>query len=224
MAFRFKDFDLYIFDADGTLFDSVYCYVETYHQLFKKYGIAVPRAHIHHHIGMGLDKSLACLCSPEWFSRYATQFYREGKAYYNEHFLSAVEAFPGVRALLEYLRADGKKIALATMSAATVVDQYLSRIGGTAVFDFVTTSSDGMRSKPDPDIFLRVLEHFPAIPKERACVIGDSVWDMQAAAAIPVAAVGMLLGGYGEADLTNAGAVRVVRDCEALLAQYKELS
>jgi HAD superfamily hydrolase (TIGR01509 family) len=212
--------DLIIFDADGTLLDSVYFYVETYHQLYQQYGLFVPRAKIHHHIGMGMDKAIKRITPEAWREENSRKVMGQGRHYFIRHFLDKVEAFPKTKEFIQKLRADGKKVALATMSSSDVVKKYRQILGDEVVFDCVTTSCDVKRSKPDPDIFLNVIEQFKDIPKEKMCVIGDSTWDILAANAAGLSSIGVLTGGYPRNELEEAGALRVKADIEELYAEY----
>lgn len=214
--------DLIIFDADGTLFDSVYFYVETYHYLYEKYGVNVSRAHIHRYIGMGADKAIPRLTSDVWAKQYGRSIINEGRDYYIKTFLEKVQLFPGTIDFLRALKADGKKIALATMSCRAVVEHYIDLLGDDAMFDCVTTSTDVAHSKPDPDIFMNVMAHFPDIARNRICVVGDSVWDMQAAQQAGLESVGVLLGGYAREELESAGAWCVQPDIRTFFDDYRE--
>lgn len=54
-------------------------------------------------------------------------------------------------------------------------------------------------------------------------MVGDAVWDLLAARRAGLLSVGLLRGGYGEDELTRAGAFRVYRDTQALLDSPDEL-
>jgi phosphoglycolate phosphatase-like HAD superfamily hydrolase len=54
-------------------------------------------------------------------------------------------------------------------------------------------------------------------------VIGDAVWDLLAAGRARMLGIGLLTGGYGEDELTSAGAYRVYRDCDELRHSLDEL-
>ncbi len=212
--------DLIVFDADGTLFDSVYYYVETYHHLYSKYGLFIPHSKINHHIGMGSDKTIRLLAPEEWCVKHEKDVLSQAREHFIEHYLDKVGVFPKTKEFIQKLQKDGKKVALATMSSSSVVETYLERLGNDVAFDFVTTSCDVERSKPDPDIFLNVLEHFPDIPKEKMCVVGDSTWDILAANAAGLSSIGVLTGGYSQDMLEGAGAICVKDDIKELYQEY----
>jgi phosphoglycolate phosphatase-like HAD superfamily hydrolase len=82
-----------------------------------------------------------------------------------------------------------------------------------------TCSEDAEATKPEPDIFAAALER-SGLTAERAIVVGDSVWDVEAARRIGLQTVGVLSGGFGEAELRDAGAVAVYHDPQALLDDF----
>ena len=77
-------------------------------------------------------------------------------------------------------------------------------------------------AKPDPDLFLAAAERLKA-PIETAVVVGDSIWDMLAAARCRALGVGLLSGGYGPDELQQAGAFRVYDDPADLLSHIDEV-
>lgn len=83
--------------------------------------------------------------------------------------------------------------------------------------DAVTSAGDVEEAKPDPDLVQTALDAVSA-DAERAVFVGDTVWDVEAAARAGVPCVGVLTGGISEAELTEAGAVAVYRSVAELLA------
>jgi len=58
---------------------------------------------------------------------------------------------------------------------------------------------------------------------EDCYVIGDAVWDLLAARRAGMLSIGLLSGGYGDDELTRAGAFRVFRDTADLQNYLDEL-
>jgi phosphoglycolate phosphatase-like HAD superfamily hydrolase len=85
----------------------------------------------------------------------------------------------------------------------------------------VVTRDQVEHAKPDPDLFLAAAERLGA-NIEDSVVVGDSIWDLLAAQRARALGVGLLSGGYGEDELTRAGAYRVYRDPADLLAHLYE--
>ncbi len=83
--------------------------------------------------------------------------------------------------------------------------------------DDQTTSDDASRSKPDPDIIIAALKKADVAPAE-AIMLGDTPYDIEAAAGAGVGCVAFRSGGWQDADL--AGALAVYDDPADLLARF----
>ncbi len=86
----------------------------------------------------------------------------------------------------------------------------------------VVERGDVSRAKPEPDLFVECARRLGAQPDE-CYVVGDAVWDLLAARRARMLSVGLLSGGYGEDELTRAGAFRVYRDADELRQSLDEL-
>jgi phosphoglycolate phosphatase-like HAD superfamily hydrolase len=82
-----------------------------------------------------------------------------------------------------------------------------------------TSSDDADRSKPDPDIVKAALKR-TGVDRARAVMLGDTPYDVEAAARAAIAIVGLKCGGWTRADL--CGAVEVYEDPADVLRQYDE--
>jgi len=86
----------------------------------------------------------------------------------------------------------------------------------------VVERGDVLRAKPEPDLFLACQERLGVAIRD-CYVVGDAVWDLLAARRAGMLSVGLLSGGYGEDELTRAGAFRVYRDAAELRGSLDEL-
>jgi phosphoglycolate phosphatase-like HAD superfamily hydrolase len=78
-------------------------------------------------------------------------------------------------------------------------------------------------AKPDPDLFVEAARRLGATTVG-SYVIGDSIWDMLAAARCGALGIGLLSGGYGREELERSGALRVYDDPADMLAHLDELA
>ncbi len=86
----------------------------------------------------------------------------------------------------------------------------------------VVERGDVARAKPEPDLFLACQQRL-GISIDDCYVIGDAVWDLLAARRAGMLSIGLLSGGYGEDELSRAGAFRVYRDPAELHRSLDEL-
>jgi len=135
--------------------------------------------------------------------------------------LPFIKVLPGARELLEYRSAAGIRWAIATSGDQKTVKRMIKplRIPTTAP---VVTGDHVEHAKPSPDVFLEAAARLGAYLGD-CIVVGDSIWDLLAARRAKALGVGLLCGGYGEAELIQAGAYRVYRDPADLLKRIAEI-
>jgi phosphoglycolate phosphatase-like HAD superfamily hydrolase len=86
----------------------------------------------------------------------------------------------------------------------------------------IVTRDEVAHAKPDPDLFLAAAQRL-GVDVEESVVVGDSVWDLLAARRARALGIGLLSGGYGDDELTRAGAYRVYQDPADLLRHLDEV-
>lgn len=210
-----------LFDIDGTLVDSVDLHAEAWRVVFERHGKSVPFEKVRSQIGKGSDQLLPVFWSKEELDRFGEQMTKERSELFQKEFMPQVRPFPKVRELFERLLADGKTIALASSASEKELPK-LKKIAG--VEDLIheeTNSDDAEESKPEPDIFLATLKKLGNPDPADAIVVGDTPYDAQAASKAGLRTVGVLCGGFPEADLRAAGCVALYRDPADLLANYE---
>ena len=134
----------------------------------------------------------------------------------------AIRPLPGAKDLLAFLTAAGIPWAIATSGRMETAGVNLAALGVDPAKVPVVTRDQVKYAKPDPDFFLAAAARLGA-PIETAIVVGDSIWDMLAAARCRALGVGLLCGGYGASELQQATAFRVYDDPADLLVHIDEL-
>ena len=87
-----------------------------------------------------------------------------------------------------------------------------------------TSADDADNSKPAPDIFAASLKKPGGISPADAVTVGDTRFDIEAAAKAGLKTIAFLCGGTSESVLREAGAVAIYRDSAHLLGEYNKLS
>ena len=212
-----------IFDLDGTLVDTVYAHVFAWQRALDEAGMPIDGWRIHRRIGMSgglFTRAVAReLGRPLGEDEVEAIQTRHGELF--RELLPGRRPLPGAPELMAELRGTGVVHGIATSGRRPEIDASLEALG---VGDetVVIARGDVLRAKPEPDLFLACAERIGAPPDE-CYVIGDAVWDLLAARRARMLSIGLLSGGYGEDELTSAGAYRVYRDCEELRASLDEL-
>src|SRR6478672_2018808 len=212
-----------IFDLDGTLVDSVYAHIFAWQRAFNELNLPIDGWRIHRRIGMsgGLFARAAAReigrpLSPEEVESLQR---RHGELF--RELLPDRRPLPGAIELLAELRALGVPHGIATSGRRPEIDASLEAIGVGAE-TVVVERGDVLRAKPAPDLFLNCQQRL-GVSVDECFVIGDAVWDLLAARRARMLSIGLLSGGYGEDELTRAGAFRVYRDPLELLHSLDEI-
>jgi HAD superfamily hydrolase (TIGR01509 family) len=211
-----------IFDVDGTLVDTVDLHTQAWQEAFKAYGYDIPYDEIRHQIGKGSDQLFPVFISQEEIERVGKPINQRRREIYKKDMLPNVRPFPKVRELFERIRADGKKVLLASSSEQEILETYKQLLQIEDLIDSATSTDDAEQSKPEPDIFQAALEKLDGIKAEEAIVVGDTPYDAEAANKTNLPTIGVLCGGFPEAELREAGCIAVYRDPTDLLAHYEQ--
>jgi HAD superfamily hydrolase (TIGR01509 family) len=211
-----------IFDVDGTLVDSNDLHVEAWREAFRGYGKELGFEEVHAQMGKGGDQFMPVFCSEEELERYGEELEARRVELFKSDYLSRVRPFPRVRELFERIRAEGLQIALASSAKEEELEQHKRSLGVEDLLEAATSADEVERSKPHPDIFQAALAGLKGVRPEEALVVGDTPYDVQAAAKAGMRTVGLLSGGFPEEVLREAGALEVYRDVSDLLDRYEE--
>jgi phosphoglycolate phosphatase-like HAD superfamily hydrolase len=141
---------------------------------------------------------------------------------FKSDYLPRVRPFPRVRELFERIKVDGLQIALATSAKEEELARHKKSMRVEDLLEAAASADDAERSKPHPDIFQAALTGLKGVAPGEAVVVGDTPYDVQAAAKAGIDTVGLLSGGFSEESLREAGAVAVYRDVSDLLDNYEE--
>jgi phosphoglycolate phosphatase-like HAD superfamily hydrolase len=117
--------------------------------------------------------------------------------------LGEVRPFDGVRDLLGELRGRELNVVLASSGAPDHVDVYLDLFGGRDLAQAWTTSEDVERTKPEPDLLAVAVKK---VGGGSPVMIGDSVWDFEAARRAGYPGYAIRTGGFAVEELREAGA------------------
>jgi pyrophosphatase PpaX len=135
---------------------------------------------------------------------------------HNEPLHETIVCCSGMEDVLVRLKDEGRRLGIVTAKRRSTVDLAFARLPIERFFDVVVGGDETAEHKPHPAPLLLALERLGARPEDTAYV-GDSPFDMQAARAAGVAAIGVSWGGIHAADkLTHADVV--VDTAEELLA------
>jgi HAD superfamily hydrolase (TIGR01549 family) len=207
-----------ILDIDGTLVDTNYHHTIAWYRAFRRHDVVVPVWRIHRHIGMGGDQLVGAVAGEE-VERRLGDAVRTAQGEEYSWLMDETAPFEGAAELLRTLKERGHRLVLATSAKPNEVRYYLDLLDAAELADAVITSADVEASKPRPDLVLAAMER---AGDERAVMVGDSVWDCEAAGRAGIPTVAILTGGFSEQELGDAGAVAVFESVGALAGHLAE--
>jgi HAD superfamily hydrolase (TIGR01549 family) len=194
-----------ILDIDGTLVDSNYFHAIAWYRAMREHGHSLPMWRIHRAIGMGSDQLIGALLGDDVEEREGDDI-RDSETERYFELIEEVQPLEGARGLVEDLKRSGHRVVLASSAKPDEVDHYLDLLDARELADAWTTSGDVENTKPEPDLVNSALEKIGGGP---AVMVGDSVYDCEAARNAGVDTIAVLTGGFSDSELIKAGAVVV---------------
>jgi phosphoglycolate phosphatase-like HAD superfamily hydrolase len=209
-----------LLDVDGTLIDSNDAHARAWVDSLAAHGYVVPFETIRPLIGKGGDKILPEVTGLDPDSGEAERMSQTRSRIFLERELPTLRATRGARALLEHMRARGFELVVATSAKEDEVEAILTQAGVADLIQAASSSDDAERSKPDPDIIRAALRK-AGRPAAHSAMLGDTPYDVEAAARARVPAVALRCGGWWRDDAFSDAAA-VYDDPADLLAHFDE--
>jgi phosphoglycolate phosphatase-like HAD superfamily hydrolase len=208
-----------ILDVDGTLVDSNDAHAQAWVEALAEAGHEVPFGRVRRLIGMGGDNLLPELIGLEEDTPKGQRLSTRRGEIFKDRYLRTLRAFPGTRGLLDRMRADGLDLVVASSAQADELEALLDVAEAKELLEDTTSSGDVARSKPEPDaigVALRKLGH----SADLVMMLGDTPYDVEAAAKVGVRTVALRCGGWDDRDLDGVAAI--YDDPADLLLHYDE--
>ena len=197
-----------VLDVDGTLVDSNYQHAMAWYRALRAHGETFPIWRLHRLIGMGGDQLVPTLGGEDLEERIGDEA-REQQGKEVDQLLSESAPLPGARDLLLAIKERGHRLVLASSGQQRHVDFALDLLDARDIADAWTSSADAEATKPEPDLLHVALQKLGAPADAAAVMIGDSVFDVQAAKRAGMPAIAVRSGGFGDDELREAGAVDI---------------
>jgi HAD superfamily hydrolase (TIGR01549 family) len=197
--------DTAIFDVDGTLVDTNYQHAVAWFRALRRYDITRPLWRIHRGIGMGGDLFVSAVGGREVEEAHGDDL-RQAWAEEFDELIGEIQPFEGAHELLAEVKKRGFRLVLASSGKAEHVEAFLDLFDGKSLADAWTTSEDVQKSKPEPDIVSAALAK---VEGASGIMVGDSIYDAQAAAKLNIPTLGVRTGGFSVGELQEAGVLQV---------------
>jgi HAD superfamily hydrolase (TIGR01509 family) len=207
-----------LLDIDGTLLDSNDAHARAFERAFAEHGLKIPFDHVRPLVGMGSDKLIPSLTGFAHESEQGQQVSARKKGIFEERYLRQLEPTRGGRALLERFLADGLTLVVATSAGGDEMKGLLKQAGIEDLIHDATSSGEVDNSKPDPDVIGAAIKKSKLDPEE-LLMLGDTPYDVEAAAKANVRTIALRCGGWWRDDALS-GAVAIFDDPQELLEHW----
>lgn len=197
--------DTAIFDVHGTLVDSNYQHALAWFRALRRYDITRPMWRIHRGIGMGGDLFVSAVAGRDIEDAHGDDL-RQAWAEEFDQLIGEIQPFEGAHELLADVKERGFRLVLASSGKTRHVEAFLDLIDGQSLADAWTTSDDVEKSKPEPDIVSAALAK---VEGASGIMVGDSIYDAQAAAKLNIPTLGVRTGGFSVSELQEVGVLQV---------------
>lgn len=194
-----------IWDIDGTLLDSNTEHAKAFLEAFAVHGFDYDLAKIKKRIGMGGDKLIPDLLGYH-DSKLEKQIAESKKQIFFDKYFSLVRPFPCIKELLEGLKKLGFMQSVGTSASREECERFLELLGIRPYLREIVTSDQVEASKPDPDIVAEAVKKLK-LSKSDVIMIGDTPYDIEAAARAGVRSIAFRSGGWTDRDLIGSIAI-----------------
>ncbi|WP_024865294.1 HAD family hydrolase [Butyrivibrio sp. FCS014] len=176
-----KDFDAVVFDMDGVIFDSEKCVLECWEVVAQRHSFSDIEEVFLACTGTNDKKTKEIVLEAFGQDFPYDEYAKESSVLFHEKYDNGnLPLKPGIFHILDFLKAENKKIALASSTRKEIVTQELRDAGLLHYFDKLVCGDMISKSKPDPEIYLKACKEIGVSP-ERAYAIEDSYNGIRAA-------------------------------------------
>jgi beta-phosphoglucomutase len=198
-----------VWDVDGTLVDTGEQHFEAWVAVCREYGRDFTRAEFTETFGRRNPEIITYLFGDKLTPKQALELADRKEVLYRS-FAQSIPLLPGVKELLDGLRAADFRQGIGSSAPRLNLEHVLKLSGVAEYFDAVVGAEQCQRGKPDPQVFLVACEQLKVAPA-RTVVFEDAVAGVQAARAGGMKCVAVrFVGHHPEERLRAAGADLVV--------------
>lgn len=192
---------------DGVLLDSEKLYMDMNQIFFKKLGVDISIAEHQTFVGISATKMWTYI-KDKFNLLHSVDELKELEKELKHTTLKETKLVPtlGATEFLEFLKQKDYTITIASSGLKKNIELILQKLDLEKYFDLVISGEQVVKGKPEPDIFLKVADHYNRQPND-CIVIEDSTNGVLAAKAAKMYCIGYYNPSSGNQDLTKADAI-----------------
>lgn len=162
-----------IFDADGTILDSMSVWRDITVKILAEKGFSPDDEELVSYTSMTLEESMPILKKKYGFSESSEELKAEFERRIGHAYLYEIAPKPYAADYIKLLNAQGVKIAVATSGYRALCEGALRRIGIADIIDAYAFSSEVGVNKSNPDIYLLAAERIGILPAD--CMVFEDL-------------------------------------------------
>jgi len=165
-----------LFDMDGVIYDSMSNHAVSWHDSMADYGLNMPYEGAYQYEGMRGVETIKLLARAQWHKELSDEEAQEMYAHKSALFAERVKThpapiMPGIRELMQKIKAQGLKICVVTGSGQhTLLDKLLGDFAGLLQEQLIVTAFDVIHGKPNPEPYLKGMQKCGTEPWETIVV------------------------------------------------------
>lgn len=215
-ASRVQSRDVVLFDFDGTVADTQPAIFRVVRDVLSLHGFDVSDEQLLPLIGPPLEEGIRLVCDID--ADDALQVAAEYRRLFEETVAAEeLSLMPGMSGFLDGLRAQGRRMAVATSRIESSALDLMAMLGVTQ-FDAIAGRVPGVRYSKAESI-AAALEMLGA-DADDAVMIGDRKYDVLGAAELGIPCIGLYSGAAEHRELEDAGAVFTCRSVEEIASLF----
>lgn len=196
-----------IFDADGTLLDSMGQWNLVPYKYVKSLGVAADENIAEKLFTMTISEAAEFIIDEYKLSVTVEEAVEGMDAIIREFYKNDVKLKDGAGELLEFFKSRGIPMVIGTSTDRDCIEVGLERTGISAYFDRIYTSTEVGKSKEKPDLFIQAMEFMESSPDE-TIVFEDGLYSLRTAATLGMKTVGV----FDEVSLSNQKELKELAD------------
>lgn len=196
-----------IFDADGTLLDSMGQWNLVPYKYVKSLGVAADENIAEKLFAMTISEAAEFIIDEYELSVTVEEAVEGMDAIIREFYKNDVKLKDGAGELLEFFKSRGIPMVIGTSTDRDCIEVGLERTGISVYFDRIYTSTEVGKSKEKPDLFIQAMEFMESSPDE-TIVFEDGLYSLRTAAALGMKTVGI----FDEVSLSNQKELKELAD------------
>ena len=200
-----------LFDMDGVIYDSMSNHSVSWHDAMADYGLQMPYEGAYQYEGMRGVETIKVLARQQWQRELpddeAEKMYQHKSALFAERVkIHPANIMPGIKQLMEYIKANGWKICVVTGSGQhTLLDKLLGDFDGLLKKELIVTAFDVTHGKPNPEPYLKGMQKCAVAPWE-TIVVENAPLGVRAAVAAQCFTIAVNTGPLPDEMLAQEGA------------------